>query len=87
MQSKFYSYSIFYNRQKSLHGCCYSIHWIPPEFHNNFEFVKKSTVADVWAFATTLWEIFSLGSEISDVSFGECKQVSDICNNFECKCF
>nr|CAD7393039.1 unnamed protein product [Timema cristinae] len=37
------------------------VHWIPPEFFTNFEFAKASVPADVWAFGTTLWEIFAYG--------------------------
>lgn len=37
----------------------FRIHWIPVECLNNFELARLSPMADVWAFATTLWEIFS----------------------------
>jgi len=37
------------------------IHWIPTEFYSNFDFARGSVAADVWAFGTTLWEIFAYG--------------------------
>ncbi|XP_044265655.1 tyrosine-protein kinase hopscotch [Tribolium madens] len=40
------------------------VHWIPLECYTNLDYAKRSTAADVWAFATTLWEIFVLGEEI-----------------------
>lgn len=40
------------------------MHWIPIECYSNLEFAKISTAADVWAFSTTLWEIFMFGEEI-----------------------
>lgn len=45
----------------------FRVHWIPPECHHNFSLAKTLPVADVWAFGTTLWEIFSYGS-IPDAS-------------------
>jgi len=38
-----------------------SIHWIPTECYSNFDFARGSVAADVWAFGTTLWEIFAFG--------------------------
>ncbi|KAL1488030.1 hypothetical protein ABEB36_015403 [Hypothenemus hampei] len=38
------------------------IHWIPIECYSNLD--KRSTSVDVWAFATTLYEIFTYGTEI-----------------------
>jgi hypothetical protein len=38
-----------------------SIHWIPTECYSNFDFARGSVAADVWAFGTTLWEIFAYG--------------------------
>ncbi|XP_050296167.1 tyrosine-protein kinase hopscotch-like isoform X2 [Anthonomus grandis grandis] len=35
------------------------IHWLPPECYKTFD--KKSTAADVWATATTFYEIFKFG--------------------------
>lgn len=52
------------------------IHWIPPEYYHYFAGVKHSMAADVWAFATTLWEIFSFGdTPLRDASFAEIKQL------------
>lgn len=38
------------------------MHWIPPECHFDFKLAKTDFSADVWAFGTTLWEIFSFGA-------------------------
>jgi hypothetical protein len=49
----------------------YSIHWIPTECYSNFDHARGSVAADVWAFGTTLWEIFAYGEcppESSNVS-------------------
>ncbi|XP_069675687.1 tyrosine-protein kinase hopscotch [Periplaneta americana] len=37
------------------------IHWVPTECYPNFDFARGSIAADVWAFGTTMWEIFSYG--------------------------
>lgn len=42
------------------------IHWIPVEYHNNVEYARHSSAADVWAFATTLWEIFMFGEKFPE---------------------
>lgn len=39
----------------------FSIHWIPPEHFNDYSHAAKSTASDVFAFGTTIWEIFSYG--------------------------
>lgn len=39
----------------------YSVPWIPFEYHNNLEKAKLDFKAEVWAYATTAWEIFSRG--------------------------
>ncbi|GFS90101.1 tyrosine-protein kinase hopscotch [Nephila pilipes] len=39
------------------------IHWIPPECYNDYSQASKSCLADVFAFGTTLWQIFSSGSK------------------------
>ncbi|KAL0279111.1 UNVERIFIED_CONTAM: hypothetical protein PYX00_000731 [Menopon gallinae] len=36
--------------------------WIAPECYDDFKLTKKLSTADVWAFGTTLWEIFSFGA-------------------------
>ncbi|CAG9813018.1 unnamed protein product [Phaedon cochleariae] len=40
------------------------VHWIPVECYANLDYAKRSIEADVWSFATTLWEIFMYGEEI-----------------------
>lgn len=42
------------------------VHWIPVECYSNLEYAKQSTAADVWAFATTTWEIFMFGEAIKE---------------------
>ncbi|XP_046997738.1 tyrosine-protein kinase hopscotch [Schistocerca americana] len=37
------------------------IHWIAPEYFTNVEMARSSVPADVWAFSTTLWQIFAYG--------------------------
>lgn len=44
----------------------HSLHWIPPEYHSNSNNARETIKADVWAFATTLWEIFSYGASPPD---------------------
>ncbi|RVE43769.1 hypothetical protein evm_011618 [Chilo suppressalis] len=39
----------------------YDIHWMPIEFFSDMNMAKRSAVGDIWAFATTLWEVFSYG--------------------------
>lgn len=40
------------------------IHWIPVECYSCLDRARRSSLADVWAFATTLFEIFSYGQPI-----------------------
>ncbi|XP_046425755.1 tyrosine-protein kinase hopscotch isoform X1 [Neodiprion fabricii] len=40
------------------------VHWLPPECYGNAELAKRSSQADVWALATTFWQIFSRGAPI-----------------------
>lgn len=42
--------------------------WIPFEYHNNLCTTKKSYDIDLWAFATTVWEIFARGKTIGTVT-------------------
>lgn len=39
----------------------FSLPWIPFEYHNKMEDAKRDFKAEVWAYATTMWEIFSRG--------------------------
>ncbi|XP_063698836.1 tyrosine-protein kinase hopscotch isoform X2 [Culicoides brevitarsis] len=39
--------------------------WIPVEHYQNLEKAKTDVKTDVWAFATTIWEIFSHGADIN----------------------
>ncbi|CAB3370613.1 Hypothetical predicted protein [Cloeon dipterum] len=43
------------------------IPWIPIECYGNLSLAGKSKFADVWAFGTTLWQIFSFGKNPCDV--------------------
>ncbi|XP_025075484.1 tyrosine-protein kinase hopscotch [Pogonomyrmex barbatus] len=38
------------------------VHWIPPEYYTDFASAKYNLQADIWALATTIWEIFSRGA-------------------------
>ncbi|XP_012263583.2 tyrosine-protein kinase hopscotch [Athalia rosae] len=40
------------------------VHWLPPEYYGNPELAKRSFQADVWALATTFWQIFSRGTPL-----------------------
>lgn len=52
------------------------IHWIPPECYNDFTLAGKSLAADVWAFGTTLWEIFSFGEiPFKEKKYNEIKEL------------
>lgn len=39
----------------------YSIPWIPVEYISQLAQAKEDYKAEIWAFSTTLWEIFSHG--------------------------
>lgn len=39
----------------------FSLPWIPFEYHQNMIGATKDFTAEIWAYATTLWEIFSHG--------------------------
>lgn len=43
------------------------IAWIPFEFHRNLELAKLDPDAELWAFATTVWEIFSRGKPLEKI--------------------
>ncbi|KNC24939.1 Tyrosine-protein kinase hopscotch [Lucilia cuprina] len=42
--------------------------WIPFEYHHNLNAAKKQLDVDLWAFATTVWEIFSRGEPIVNMT-------------------
>lgn len=48
----------------------FSIPWIPVEYINRLDQAKEDYKAEIWAFSTTLWEIFSHGVKptVKDVS-------------------
>lgn len=52
------------------------MHWIPTECYNNLNYARHSTPADVWAFGTTLWEIFMFGEVITQIDYLEAMKVS-----------
>ena len=37
------------------------MHWVPVEYFDQLQSAAYSPAADVWAYGTTLWEIFSYG--------------------------
>lgn len=47
------------------------------EYHSNVEYAKHSPAADVWAFATTLWEIFTCGEQIPEADQHDTMMVRD----------
>ncbi|XP_050436831.1 tyrosine-protein kinase hopscotch-like [Adelges cooleyi] len=54
---------------QGIHKCytSYDLYWIPVEFYNSVELARKSSQADIWAFSSTLWELFSYGVELPEV--------------------
>lgn len=51
-------------RQYTLHD----VHWMPVEFMKDMSLAKRSVMGDIWAFATTLWEVFSYGQSPTDTN-------------------
>jgi len=45
----------------------FSLYWIPTEFFNTIELARKSPQADIWAFSSTLWEVFNYGIVLPEV--------------------
>lgn len=71
-KSNFYSYLLL---------IYFRVHWIPVECYTNLDYAKRSTAADVWAFATTLWEIFTFGEEMTSNDHVEAMRVPFISQN------
>ncbi|XP_047996645.1 tyrosine-protein kinase hopscotch [Leguminivora glycinivorella] len=46
----------------------HDVHWIPVELHSDMSLARRSVAADIWAFATTLWEVFSYGQSPTDTN-------------------
>ncbi|XP_041984957.1 tyrosine-protein kinase hopscotch [Aricia agestis] len=46
----------------------HDVHWMPVEFFSDMNLAKRSVVGDIWAFATTLWEIFSYGQSPTETN-------------------
>ncbi|GBP07978.1 Macrophage colony-stimulating factor 1 receptor [Eumeta japonica] len=44
------------------------VHWIPVEFFSDMSLARRSAAGDIWAFATTLWEIFSYGQSPAETN-------------------
>ncbi|KAL3288358.1 hypothetical protein HHI36_002806 [Cryptolaemus montrouzieri] len=51
------------------------VHWVPVECYANLDYARRSSSADVWAFSTTLWEIFTYGEEIVTKNLVEAKEM------------
>nr|XP_022913814.1 tyrosine-protein kinase hopscotch [Onthophagus taurus] len=47
------------------------LHWIPIECYGKEDLAKTSPAADVWAYGTTLWEIFSYGQKIKSIELNQ----------------
>jgi len=52
-----------------IHKCYtnHDLYWIPTEFYNTIELARKSPQADIWAFSSTLWELFNYGIILPEV--------------------
>ncbi|KAJ0174068.1 hypothetical protein K1T71_010214 [Dendrolimus kikuchii] len=44
------------------------VHWMPVEFFSDMSLAKRSVIGDIWAFATTLWEVFSYGQSPTETN-------------------
>ncbi|KAG6456774.1 hypothetical protein O3G_MSEX009942 [Manduca sexta] len=44
------------------------VHWMPVEFFSDMNLAKRSVIGDIWAFATTLWEVFSYGQSPTETN-------------------
>lgn len=44
------------------------VHWMPVEFMSDMSLAKRSVAGDIWAFATTIWEIFSFGQKPTEIN-------------------
>nr|ANA91281.1 Jak [Penaeus japonicus] len=52
------------------------IHWIPREHHNQPDMAIKDITTDIWAFSTTLWQIFSKGKDpLPGADLGQVKKL------------
>lgn len=64
--------------------CSSRIHWIPIECYSNPALAKRTIEADVWAFATTLFEIFTYGTELKSSDHRQIIPVSFSISAFVC---
>lgn len=55
----------------------FRIHWIPVEFYQNLHvsYARQSHTTDVWAFATTVHEIYMQGEPIENTADAEIMKV------------
>lgn len=60
----------------------FSLYWIPIEFYNTIELARKSPQADIWAFSTTLWELFNYGIVLPEVLNVELFKKVNICYSY-----
>ncbi|XP_053614576.1 tyrosine-protein kinase hopscotch [Plodia interpunctella] len=44
------------------------VHWMPVDFFGDMNMAKRSVIGDIWAFATTLWEVFSYGVSPTEIN-------------------